>query len=60
MDAINWIISHGPALVGALDAVIMAVIAICLFVPGDQPEAFLQQMVDFLRKLSRKAPPSQE
>jgi hypothetical protein len=42
------------AWVGALVALLSAVIAIASLIPGDEPEATLQKIVDFLSKLSRK------
>lgn len=42
------------AWLGAITALLGAVIAIAQLIPGDQPEAFLQKVVDFLAKFSRK------
>lgn len=42
------------AWVGALVALLSAVIAIASLIPGDEPEATLQKVVDFLSKFSRK------
>jgi hypothetical protein len=42
------------AWVGALVALLSAVIAVASLIPGDEPEATLQKIVDFLSKLSRK------
>ena len=42
------------AWVGAITALLTAVIAIAQLIPGDQPEKFLQGVVDFLAKFSRK------
>lgn len=35
-------------------AVIAAVIAVSLLIPGDQPEKFLQGLLDILKKVSKK------
>jgi hypothetical protein len=42
------------AWVGALVALISAVIAVASLIPGDEPENTLQKIVDFLSKFSRK------
>jgi len=42
------------AWVGALVALLSAVIAIASLIPGDQPEKFLQSVVDVLSKFSKK------
>ncbi len=51
---INWIFASGPNLVSAVVAVISALIALFLLVPGDQPEKALQGVADFLAKFSKK------
>ena len=42
------------AWVGALVALLTAAIAVASLFPGDEPEATLQKVVDFLSKFSRK------
>ena len=42
------------AWLGAITALLGAVIAICQLIPGDEPENTLQKVVDFLAKFSRK------
>jgi len=42
------------AWVGAITALLGAVIAIAQLIPGDEPENTLQKVVDFLAKFSRK------
>jgi len=42
------------AWLGAITALLTAVIAVAQLIPGDQPEASLQKVVDFLAKFSRK------
>jgi hypothetical protein len=42
------------AWVGAVVALLTAVIAVASLIPGDEPEATLQKVVDFLSKFSRK------
>lgn len=40
-------------MVGVVTVILNALIGVCLLIPGDQPEKFLQQVVDFLKKFSR-------
>lgn len=42
------------AWLGAIMALLGAVIAIAQLIPGDEPENTLQKVVDFLAKFSRK------
>ena len=42
------------AWVGALVALLSAVIAVASLIPGDEPENTLQKIVDFLAKFSKK------
>ena len=42
------------AWLGALTALLGAVIAIAQLIPGEQPEKSLQAVVDFLAKFSKK------
>ena len=42
------------AWVGAVVALLSAVIAVASLIPGDEPEATLQKVVDFLARFSRK------
>jgi len=42
------------AWLGALVALLTAVIAVASLIPGDEPENTLQKVVDFLSKFSRK------
>jgi hypothetical protein len=42
------------AWLGAITALLGAVIAIAQLIPGEQPEKSLQAVVDFLSKFSRK------
>lgn len=45
----DWI-----AWVGAITALLGAVIAVAQLIPGDEPEATLSKVVQFLAKFSRK------
>lgn len=42
------------AWLGAITALLGAIIAIAQLIPGDEPENTLQKIVDFLAKFSRK------
>lgn len=42
------------AWLGAVTALLGAIIAIAQLIPGDEPENTLQKIVDFLAKFSRK------
>lgn len=50
----KWLLVHGPEILSALSAVLSAIIALCMLIPGDQPEKALQGIVDFIAKFSRK------
>jgi hypothetical protein len=54
MSLIAWATANGPQFIASLNALLMAIIAICLMIPGAQPEKFLQGVVDFLAKFSKK------
>jgi hypothetical protein len=54
MSVINFIIANFSQILVAIMALISAVIGICLLIPGEQPEKFLQSLLDFLSKFSRK------
>ena len=42
------------ASLGAITALLGAIIAVAQLIPGDEPENTLQKIVDFLAKFSRK------
>jgi hypothetical protein len=47
--SVDWL-----GVLGAVTALLTAVIAIASFIPGDQPEKSLQAVVDVLSRFSRK------
>ena len=54
-QVLNFIQSQDVfAWVGALVALLSAVIAIASLIPGDEPEATLTKVVSFLSRFSRK------
>ena len=54
MQIISWISANWSILLNAVMALFTGVIALALIIPGEQPEKFLQGIVDFLSKLSAK------
>lgn len=46
LDLLGWI--------GAITLLLNGLIAVFLLIPGEQPEKFLQQMLDLISKFSRK------
>lgn len=56
MTALSWIIANYEAILAALVSLLMAIIAIAMLIPGEQPEKTLQKIVDFLAKFSKKKP----
>lgn len=54
LNIIAWATANGPQFVTAVSAALTAIIALCLMIPGEQPEKFLQSIVDFLAKFSKK------
>lgn len=54
MHVLQMIVEKGPAVLSAIVGLLSAVIAVCLLIPGEQPEKALQAIVDFLKKFSRK------
>ncbi len=54
MQIIIDILKNIGPIVAAVNAVLMALVALFLLIPGAQPEAALQKIVDFLAKFSSK------
>jgi len=54
MDILNNILNNWQAYLGALSAVLVAAIAVAAMVPGDEPEATLGKIVDFIARFSKK------
>jgi hypothetical protein len=50
-DTLSYVISHGTQILGALTALLTAAIAVATLFPGDEPEATLQKIVDFMQKI---------
>lgn len=47
--ALPWV-----QILGAVTALLTALIGLFMLIPGEQPEKFLQGIVDFLSKFSKK------
>jgi hypothetical protein len=54
IDIFGWLALNWQALLAGVNGVFAALIVICLLIPGEQPEKFLQAIVDFLAKFSKK------
>jgi len=53
-ETLSYTISHGTQILGAVTALLTAAIAVATLFPGDEPEATMQKIVDFISKISRK------
>lgn len=49
-----WIVANYQVLITALVAILTALVAIFMLVPGAEPEKTLQKVVDFIGKFSAK------
>lgn len=54
LDLIKWSVESGPHLIAAINALVLALIAVFLLIPGDQPEKTLKWIADILAKFSKK------
>ena len=54
MEIVNWVVANWATVLGGVSAVLTGVIAIAMVIPGEQPEKFLQGVVNFLTKFSKK------
>lgn len=51
---ISFVVLHWAQMLVSVIGLLSALIAVFLWVPGNEPEATLQKIVDFLGKFSRK------
>lgn len=51
---VNWLVANYQVCITALVGILSGIIAICMLIPGEQPEKALQGIVDFLSKFSKK------
>jgi len=54
MEKIIEILKMAPEYLGHIEVLLVAMIAFFMVIPGHQPEAFLQKVVDIIKKFSRK------
>lgn len=54
LNIFSYIAQNWSEILNAVVAVLTALIALFLFIPGNQPEKTLQAVVDFLKKFSKK------
>lgn len=54
LDKVLAVLKDLDKYVDLLNSLLVAIIAIALVIPGDQPEKFLKQVVDFISKFSKK------
>jgi len=53
-QAAQFIVLNYQIIITGVMGILMGVITICMLIPGEQPEKFLQGVVDFLAKFSKK------
>lgn len=54
LDLVKWLYENYAAILGGADAVVLALIALFMLIPGAEPEASMKKIADFLEKFSRK------
>jgi hypothetical protein len=54
MEIVKFLINNWSELISAIIGVLSAIVALALLIPGEQPEKFLSNVVDFLKKFSKK------
>ena len=52
MDIIGWIVENWMAVVGALVGLLGAVLMILKLIPGEQGEAWIEKVMEWLKKLT--------
>jgi hypothetical protein len=50
----EWLVLYGPDVVAAVVAMLSGIMGIAMLVPGDEPEATLKKVADWLAQFSRK------
>lgn len=56
MDILKFLFENYQVIIDGILGVLMAIIAVAMIIPGEQPEKFLQGIVDFIKKFSKKKP----
>ena len=54
MEFFEYIANNWESLLGVTTAILTAIIAVCMLIPGPQPEQALKSIVEFLEKFSKK------
>jgi hypothetical protein len=54
LDILKMIIDKGPEMIGYGAIAFGGFLSIAMIIPGEQPDKFLQSIVDFLNKFSKK------
>ena len=54
LEFFKWLLANYAQVLAALNGVLAALIAFFLLIPSEQPEKFLQSVLDFLSKFSKK------
>lgn len=54
LSVVQWLAGHYVEIIAAVSAALTGMIAVALLIPGPQPEGYLQAIVDFLAKFSKK------
>lgn len=54
MEVLLNILENLPELISAFVGVVSALVAFFMLIPGNQPEAFLQNVLEFIKKFSKK------
>jgi hypothetical protein len=54
IEIVKMLVEQGPLFIAAINAVLVALVALFLLIPGDQPEKALKGAADFLAKFSKK------
>lgn len=54
ISSLKYVLEVGPEFIALTVGVLTALIALFMIIPGEEPEATLQAVVNFLTKFSRK------
>lgn len=54
MEFVKFFIDNWSEILNAVVGILSALVVLFMLIPGQQPEAFLQKVVEFLKKFSRK------
>lgn len=54
ISIVQWLVANWSGLLNSIIAILTALIAFFMLIPGEQPEKALQAIVDFIKKFSVK------